>query len=105
MYYYDWKLVGVKAPSVLPEVERDQVEFALTEMASIPAVESPAVLAPYNVTQSFDTVLRGKVNGKSTEIFTDKKLVVAIADVKPGTVLVLEVGKKNPQHVFSIKRK
>lgn len=104
MYYYDWKAMGVRAPSVLPEISYDTVEFSLTAVQPIPEIESPPVLAPYNITMPLNRVLKGTIGGKATEIFTDQKLAAPLADAKAGTILVLQVGKKNPAHVYSIGR-
>lgn len=102
LYYYDWKAMGVKAPSVLPELEYKSVKFTIKELERVEPFESPKVLAPYNISMMFDTLIRGNIDGREATIQTSSELLKQNPPLSPGTVLALSIGKKTPAHVYSL---
>src|SRR5690606_20094494 len=68
--FYDWVSLGTKAPSVLPEVKYDTKLFHVEKIERVKPFPSPPVLAPYNVSMDFDTIVHGTLDGKPAVVQT-----------------------------------
>lgn len=101
MYYLDWVGLGARAPSVLPEIERETVNFTVSKVSKVPEFDSPAVLAPYNVKMKLDTVIEGLVGGAPRKLSAPSALIAKKGDLS-GKTIRLTVGKTKREYVYEI---
>src|SRR4051812_4187606 len=102
LYYYDWPKIGIKAPSVIGEIEYDTLAFTVDQAREVKPHQSPAVLAPYNVKMDFNLEVTGTLDGKPAVLETASSLLKS-SDLKKGMVLELSVGKRQSQNVYRAK--